>query len=181
MKHGYTFTSPNLNNKAVYGNIQHRHPLLKPNFLCQLVKLCASCFSLVNVFFYIMLYLYILQSMLSTYNARIIQKNLIKAIRKKQPDLLQRGVILHQVNTPAHKAELVKEILQKLNIETLAHPPYSPDLTPCDFWLFPVLKDSLGGTRYKNREELTQAMTGSLRVMSRDGLAHMFGTWESRI
>ena len=85
------------------------------------------------------------------YYACIIQINLIKATRKKQPDLLQRGVILHQDNTPAHKAKLVQEILQKLNIETLAHPPYSPDLAPCDFWLFPVLKDSLRGTRYENR------------------------------
>ena len=99
------------------------------------------------------------------YYASIIQINLIKAIQKKQPDL-QRGFILHQDNTPAHKAKLVQEILQNLNIETLAHPPYSPDLAPCDLWLFPVLKDSLRGMHYENREELTQAMTGLLRVMS---------------
>ena len=67
------------------------------------------------------------------YYVRIIQINLIKAIRKKQSDLLQRGVILHQDNAPAHKAKLAQEILQKLNIETLAYPPYSPDLAPCDF------------------------------------------------
>ena len=36
---------------VVYGNIQHRRPLLKPNFLSQLVKLCVSCFSLLNGFF----------------------------------------------------------------------------------------------------------------------------------
>ena len=71
--------------------------------------------------------------------------------------------------------------MQKLNIETLAHSLYTPDLAPCDFWLFPVLKDSLRGTRYENREELTQAMTGSWRVMSRDGLAHVFRAWESRM
>ena len=85
------------------------------------------------------------------YYAVIIQINLTKAILKKQPDLLQRGIILHQDKTPAHKAKLVQEILQKLNIETLAHPPYSPDLAPCDFWLFLVLKDSLRSTRYENR------------------------------
>ena len=75
--------------------------------------------------------------------ARIIQINLIKAIQKKQPDLLQRDVILHQDNAPANIAKLVQEILQKPSIETLAHPPSSPDLAPCDFWLFPVLKDFL--------------------------------------
>ena len=83
-----------------------------------------------------------------------IQINLIKAIQKKQPDLLQRVVILHQDNAPAHKAKLVQEILQKLNIETLANPPYSPDLAPCDLWLFTVLEDSLRGMHYEKREEL---------------------------
>ena len=115
------------------------------------------------------------------YYARIIQINLIEAIQKKQPDPLQIGVILHQDNAPAHKAKLVEEILQKTKQETLAQPPYSPDLAPCDFWLFPVLKDSLRGTRYENREELTQAMTGSLTVISRDGIAHVFRAFESRM
>ena len=115
------------------------------------------------------------------YYARIIQINLIKAIQKKQPDLLQRGVILHQDNATAHKAKLVQEILQNLSTETLAHHPYSPDLAPCDFWLVPVLKDSLRGTHYKNRVELTQAMTRSLGVMSCDGLKHVFHALESRM
>ena len=129
-----------------------------------------------------MLYLYIpCTTVNAEYYACIIQVNLIKAIRKKQPDLLKRGIILYQDNAPAHKAKLLQEILQNLNIETLAHPPYSPDLAPYDFCLFPVLKDSLPGTRYENREELTQAMTGSLRVMSRDRLAHGFHTWELRM
>jgi len=29
-------------------------------------------------------------------------------------------------------------------------PPYSPDLAPCDFWLFPELKSLLKGRRYVN-------------------------------
>ena len=178
MKHGYTFMSPNLNNKAVYGNIQHHHPLLKPNFVSELIKLCASCFSLFIFFNHVVP---THTKVNAEYYACIIQINLIKAIGKKQPDLLQSGLILHQDNAPAHKAKLVQEILQKLNIETLTHPPYSPDLASCDFCLFPVLKDSLWGTRYENREELTQAMTGSLRVMSRDWIAHVFRAWESRM
>ena len=27
-----------------------------------------------------------------------------------------------------------------MGIKTVAHPPYSPDLAPCDFWLFPKLR-----------------------------------------
>ena len=37
----------------------------------------------------------------------------------------------------------------------IAHPPYSPDLTPCDFWLFPQLT----GCRYETIEEMKEAVT----------------------
>ena len=109
---GTFFTSPNLNNKAVYGNIQNRHPLLKPvgKVVC-IMFFSSQCF-LLN------LLVPIHTTVNAEYYARIIQINLIKVIRKKQPDLLQRGVILHEDNAPAHKAKLVQEILQKLNRNT---------------------------------------------------------------
>ena len=35
-----------------------------------------------------------------------------------------------------------------MGIKTVPHPPYSADLTPCDFWLFPKLR----GCRYETIE-----------------------------
>jgi histone-lysine N-methyltransferase SETMAR len=43
---------------------------------------------------------------------------------------------LHFDNAPPHKARFTKEEVAKLNFTLLAHPPYSPDLAPCDFFLF---------------------------------------------
>jgi hypothetical protein len=42
---------------------------------------------------------------------------------------------------------LVKDFLSKNNVTTLEHPPYSPDLAPGDFYLFPPLKSALKGRR----------------------------------
>ena len=42
--------------------------------------------------------------------------------------------LLHDI-APAHKSKLVQEYLSKKNIQTLPHPPYSPDLAPCDIFL----------------------------------------------
>ena len=42
-----------------------------------------------------------------------------------------------------------------MGIKTLPQPPYSPDLAPCDFWLFPKLT----GCRYKTIEEIKGAVT----------------------
>ena len=42
-----------------------------------------------------------------------------------------------------------------MGIMTVCHPPYSPDLAPCDFWLFPKLT----GCRYETIEEMKEAVT----------------------
>ena len=42
-----------------------------------------------------------------------------------------------------------------MGIETVPHPPYSPDLAPCDFCLFPKLR----GCRYETIEEMKEAVT----------------------
>ena len=42
-----------------------------------------------------------------------------------------------------------------MGIKTVSHRPYSPDLAPCDFWLFPKLRDC----RYETIEEMKEAVT----------------------
>ena len=42
-----------------------------------------------------------------------------------------------------------------MGIKTVPHPPYSPDLAPCDFCLFPKLR----GCRYETIEEMKEALT----------------------
>ena len=44
-----------------------------------------------------------------------------------------------------------------MGIKTVPQPPYSPDLGPCDFWLFPKLKENLRGCRYETIEEMKEA------------------------
>ena len=46
-----------------------------------------------------------------------------------------------------------------MGIKTLPHPPYSPDVAPCDFWLFSKLKQKLRGCRYETIEEMKEAVT----------------------
>ena len=55
--------------------------------------------------------------------------------------------ILHHDNAPVHDALRVCKFLAKNSITKLDHPPYPPDLAPCDFWLFPKLKKCPEGTK----------------------------------
>ena len=44
---------------------------------------------------------------------------------------------LHHNNPPAHASHLVQSFLSKHQIIQVTQPHYSPDLVPCNFWLFP--------------------------------------------
>ena len=46
------------------------------------------------------------------------------------------GIKLLHDNALAHKSATVQEYLKESGLDVLDHPPYSPDVSPCDFWLF---------------------------------------------
>jgi len=71
-----------------------------------------------------------------------------RRVRRKQLGLWRNGWILHQDNAPAHNALSVKQFLANKSITVLEHPPYLPDLAPCDFVLFPKIMSVLKGTHF---------------------------------
>ena len=60
-----------------------------------------------------------------------------------------KNLHLRHDNAPAHKARIVTEFLESERVNILPHPPFSADLAPCDYFLFPKLKFHLSGKRYK--------------------------------
>jgi histone-lysine N-methyltransferase SETMAR len=65
-------------------------------------------------------------------------------------------VILHQDNAPAHTSQTIQLELDLLGFKCLKHPPYSPDLAPMDFAVFPYIKSFLRGQRFNDLPELRQ-------------------------
>ena len=62
---------------------------------------------------------------------------------KKRPALLKAGpILLHDSATP-HKSWHVMSVIDEYKWETLKHPAYYPDLSPCDFDLLPELKKAV--------------------------------------
>jgi transposase len=72
----------------------------------------------------------------------------------------------------------VKQFLASKNIALLAHPPYSPDLAPCDFFLFPKIKSVLKGTHFVSVEEVIAKMTKLLNSLPGTDLNHCFEQWQ---
>ncbi|XP_029341252.1 uncharacterized protein LOC115033209 [Acyrthosiphon pisum] len=75
-------------------------------------------------------------------------------VRKKRPDLWKNGWVLHQDNAAAHSAFSIQRYLTEKKISVLQHPPYSPDLAPCDFFLFPKIKSLLKGTHFQTVDDV---------------------------
>ena len=50
------------------------------------------------------------------------------------------------------------------------HPLYSPDLAPCDFWLFPKLR----GCRYETIEEMKEAVTKVIDTLTQENIPGAF-------
>jgi len=70
-----------------------------------------------------------------------ILRRLVENVRCKWPEISKNGDwLLHHDNAPAHTSLFVREFLINNNMTTVPHPAYSPDLVPCDFYMFPKLK-----------------------------------------
>ncbi|GFW88637.1 histone-lysine N-methyltransferase SETMAR [Trichonephila clavipes] len=67
---------------------------------------------------------------------------MVQHVKRKRP-LLRNDFLLHHDNARPQIARCVLYVSQQSNVEILPHPPYNPDLTPCNFWLFPEIKKPL--------------------------------------
>ena len=76
-----------------------------------------------------------------TYYANPIGKCRV-ALKEKRRGKLRRDVLFHQDNAPAHTSSQARTSIRNVGFELLHHSPYSPDLAPSDFYLFPKLKES---------------------------------------
>lgn len=69
----------------------------------------------------------------------------------------RRPIILHHDNASSHTSHQTTDYLTDQKIELMGHPPYSPDLAPNDFFLFPSVKKQLRGQRFLSPEEAVDA------------------------
>ena len=60
---------------------------------------------------------------------------------------------------PVDNSILVTDYLTKMGFKTITLLPYSPELAPCDFWLFTKLKEKLKGCHYETIGEMKEAVT----------------------
>lgn len=88
--------------------------------------------------------------------------------------------MLHHDNAPAHASLLIRSYLAKHQTSVVPHPPYSPDLAPADFFLFPKLKTTLKGRRFQTIEEIQENAIQALRAITASAFQEAFQQWKKR-
>ncbi|GFN74186.1 hypothetical protein PoB_000069200 [Plakobranchus ocellatus] len=93
------------------------------------------------------------------------------------------GVIRTQScnNARPHTSRQTQDALSQLDLTTLLHSAYSPDLAPSDYYMFPQLKKYLKGHHYDNDEEVIADVRrwyhGQLSEFFADGVRQLVKRW----
>jgi hypothetical protein len=95
-----------------------------------------------------------------------------------RPKKRARHTCLHLDNAPIDRAD---DDFDRLGITRLFHPPYSPDLTPCDFWLFGNLKTKLEGNIFTSAMELMAKINEILMDIPLHKFVSVFDEWKRRL
>ena len=83
--------------------------------------------------------------------------------------------------TPPLISVRLLSLLASEKVKVLNHPPYSPDLSPCDFFLFPRLKKMLSGNKYTSRSSLGSAIYRCLQQIPKEDYLSAFRDWVKRL
>ena len=110
-----------------------------------------------------------------------VMRRLREAIRLKRPDLWKdNSWFLHHDNAPSHTALVLRDHFAKNSTHIVPQPPYSPDLAPCDFWLFSKLKRPLRGHHFNTIEEIQAESKKALKAIPEIEFNKCFDDWKKR-
>jgi len=110
----------------------------------------------------------------------VLGRELVHALQKKRPGIPLENLILHQDNAPPHTAQVTTLEIGVLGFQTIRHPPYSPDLAPMDFAIFPTIKKQLKGKRFRSLQELRTATSQIVAQYDQQWYIDIFNQWVHR-
>ena len=113
----------------------------------------------------------------ATYYTGVVLPKVVKEVCNQRPTVgTSRTLLLHD-NAAAHKAKVTTTFLSDQGIQILDHLSYSPDLAPCDFWLFPTLKERLAGQKF----DLAKAVKSQLDAIPKEDYQGALFAWRRRL
>ena len=100
---------------------------------------------------------------------------------KRRPTTGVSSFLIHMDNAPCHNSRITKEYLRQYNFNRLEHPPYSPDLAPCDFHLFGWMKSHYANTLCKSIEDAEKQISNWVDSIPKGTRISTFINWIKRL
>ena len=97
-----------------------------------------------------------------------VMERLLNRIRHVRPGMYESGdwFLLYD-NALSPNATIVKQFLAQRKVTVLDHPPYSPDLAPADYFLFPQVKSHLKGRLFYSISDIQKVVTSTLNTIAK--------------
>jgi hypothetical protein len=103
----------------------------------------------------------------------------LRCILSEQPHKWSSGTwLLKHDDAPQHAALNVRVFLAKHSIPVVPHLPYSPDLAPCNFFLFPRLKTTLMGKQFQEIMKIQLNTTWQLQAIPKQAYNTCTEKWK---
>lgn len=119
------------------------------------------------------------QTLDRTYYIENCLQLVVKTLKKERPNSGMRGLKLLHDNAKPHVNSEVLTYLRDQEFQVMPHPPYSPDLAPCDYWLNDYIKCNL--TEQKDEDSLFEAVTKVLNNIPEEEYRKTFDKLVKRI
>lgn len=117
----------------------------------------------------------------SSYFVETILPQIESFYKKFRPSNGCKNVILHIDNARPHNSLISKAKIEEFGLKRMKHPPYSPDLSPCDFWLFGYLKEKLKGNHFTCQEDLKNKIIQILNEIPKNQFNSVYEEWIKRL
>jgi len=89
--------------------------------------------------------------------------------------------MLHHDNALCHTAVSINEFLVEKKHSCVSSAPYSPDLSPCDFFLFPRLKNHLKCLHFGTLDNIWKSVTDELKDIPAEAFQHCYEQRKQRL
>jgi len=119
------------------------------------------------------------ETITSKYYLKNCLKPVVRVIKQQRPTSGTKNMKILHDNAKPHIAKEVKKYLESEGIEIIRHPPYSPDLAPCDFWLFDLIKKQLVDAQ--DAQSLKRQITAILESIPKEEYLKTFQKWIERM
>lgn len=101
--------------------------------------------------------------------------------KTKPTHLVSGKVHLHHDNASSHTAVKTRQFLEESKLQLTDHPPHSPDLASCDFWLFRMLSQKLAGINFQREQNLTRKINAELKTIPGCQYCECFVKWMTQL